>query len=339
MKNITPDNANKIIELINNTEKICLLGHHNPDGDAIAGCLAFQRILKNTGKDSIVIMPSDMPDFLEFLPGSEDIVTHKNNEKDSPAVKHLQEADLILCIDFNAPSRVKALEDTLRKSEAIKILMDHHPEPEDFAEYALSKTESSSASEVVFEFMEWAGLRQFFDKETAMILYTGIMTDTLNFSINTAGKKTFGRIAELLDFDINKEEIYDAVYNTFSWSRMQLMGHLISNKTTFIEEHQVAYTIFEKSDKEKFNYKLGDHEGIVNIPLSVQNVKASVIFMENDNKIKVSLRSKAGFDVNALARKYFDGGGHQQAAGGTLHIKVEEIPKFLKNALDNFEKE
>jgi phosphoesterase RecJ-like protein len=338
VKKITAENAYKIVELINNTKKICLLGHHNPDGDAIAGCLAVQRVLKNTGTDSTVIMPSEMPDFLKFLPGTEEIITHKANEKDSPAVKTLLEADLILCIDFNAPSRVKALEKTLRESKAVKILMDHHPEPEDFAEYTLSKTESSSASEIVFEFMEWAGLRQFFDKETAMILYTGIMTDTLNFSINTAGKKTFRRIAELLDFGINKEKIYDAVYNTFSWERMQLTGHLINNKTKLIEEHQVAYTIFEKSDKEKFNYKLGDHEGIVNIPLSVQNVKASLIFMENDNKIKVSLRSKAGFDVNALARKYFDGGGHRQAAGGTLHIKVEEIPEFLKNALDNFEK-
>ena len=265
------------------------------------------------------------------------MIIHKG--KDSQAEEILTNADLIICIDFNAPSRVKKLEKSLTESGARKILLDHHPEPENFTDFGISKIKSSSASEVVMEFIELADWDSFLDKKTAEILYTGIMTDTLNFSINTAGAQTFERVGKLLALGIDKERIFDSVYNTYSWERLQLMGYLISQKTHLIEEHNVAYIVFEKPDKKFYNYKPGDHDGIVNIPLSVEKVKASILFMEMNDKIKISLRSKSGFDVNLLARKYFNGGGHTLAAGGSLTIDTKDIPSYLENALNNFKEE
>ncbi len=333
MKHINKTNINEVAAIIDKAENICLIGHHNPDGDALGGCLGLSEILTVTGKNCTVVLPSLVPDFLKFLPNSEKIVIGKNGEE------FLQNADLIFCIDFNAPSRVKILEKALTEASATKIILDHHPQPDDFAEFILLKPELSSASEVVCDFVELLDYKKFINKNSATHLYTGIMTDTQNFSIETAGAKTFTIASELLQYNIDKIQIYNQVYNTYSRNRFKLMAHLLNDKTFFIDEHKVAYIIFSREDKVKYNYTTGDHEGIVNIPLSIKDTEVSFIFMENLDNIKVSIRSKGNFDVNKFARKYFNGGGHKKAAGGNIDMKLEKIAEFLQEKLEEYAKE
>ena len=335
MKTINENNIQEVKTLINDAEKFCIIGHHHPDGDAVSGCLALSGILQKIGKTPKVVMPSAIPDYLKFLQGTEEIII--DNESGKEAKKTITDADIIFCIDFNAPSRVKNLENTLTDSQATKILLDHHPQPENFVDYAISKTETSSASEIVFDFLEIANYQKYLDKDTATAIYTGIMTDTLNFSIETAGKRTFKVVSQLLEYEIEKNNIHNNVYNTYSWNRLQLVGYLLNTKMEINEKHKIAYITFTESDKEKYNYKLGDIEGVVNMPLSVKDVRASVLFTENADGIKVSLRSKKGFDVNKFARTYFNGGGHKRAAGGRLKINLKELPQYLTDSLDSFE--
>lgn len=335
MRTIDKSNIQEVKKLITDSEKICLLGHHNPDGDAVSGCLALSGIMQKIGKTPKVVMPSAIPDYLKFLNGTENIIIDTDNGKE--AKKTITEADLIFCIDFNDPSRVKNLEQTLKDSKATKVLLDHHPQPEDFTDFAISKTKSSSASEVVFDFLEIADFQNYLTKDTAAAIYTGMLTDTLNFSIETAGKKTFKVVSQLMEYEFDKNKIHENIYNTYSWNRLQLVGYLLSTRMNIIEKHKIAYIILTESDKEKFNYKLGDIEGVVNMPLSVKEIRASVLFTEKEDEIKASLRSKNDFNVNKFARKYFNGGGHERAAGGRIKISVEELPKYLSDSLDSFE--
>ncbi|MEA2041060.1 MAG: bifunctional oligoribonuclease/PAP phosphatase NrnA [Bacteroidota bacterium] len=335
MININDQTIEQVKSLINKAEKISIIGHHNPDGDAISGSLGIAGILKQLGKQPHVIMPSKIPNFLKFIPGTDNIIIHNEDKK---AQQLLAEAELIFCIDFNSASRVKALEKDLETAPAKKILLDHHPDPKNFADFSISETTSSSASEIVFDFIKMAGYTKHLTKDIATALYTGIMTDTLHFSIETAGKQTFKAISELLDFNIDKDYIYNKVYNTYSWNRLKLVGYLQNKKMKRIKNHPVAYTILTETEKEQFNYQRDDHEGVVNIPLSAENIEVSVLFIESEDEIRVSMRSKGAFNVNKFARRFFNGGGHDRAAGGRLQIEIEEIPTYFKKALDSFSK-
>ena len=334
VKDFSKDNINKLNELLSGSKKIVIIGHHNPDGDAVGGSLGLYHTLNNTEHTVSVVMPSEPSDYLNFLPSQEDIAVF--NEQEELVTSLINDADIIFCIDFNEVGRVERAKDVLMNAKAVKILLDHHPQPDDKADFIFSDTSVSSASELVFEFIQNTELAENFNKNAAICIYTGIMTDTLNFSVNSSRTETFEIVSKLLSFGIDKDFIYDKVYNNFSINRLKLVGYLLYKKMKIIEMHKIAFIIFTKKEMEEFNYKDGDTEGIVNMPLSVSEIDASIIAVEKDDFVKLSLRSKGNIDVNQLARKYFNGGGHKNAAGGRIYKRLDELEEYIKKSIDEY---
>lgn len=334
MKDFSKQNIDIINSLLSGKKNIVIIGHNNPDGDAIGGSLALYNTLKFTNNKVNVIMPTAPAGFLQWLPNQYDIIIFKENKKN--ATKLLEDAEIIFCVDFNSSHRVDIAQTALEDAKAIKILIDHHPSPETDAEFIFSDTSVSSASELVYDFIRETNLKKLFNKDAATCAFTGIMTDTLNFSVNSSRQETFAIVGELLAYGIDKDFIYDKVYNNYSINRLKLVGYLLYKKMQVYEKHGVALIVFTQEEMQKFNFIEGDHEGIVNMPLSVAEIKASIIAVEKDDFVKLSLRSKGKIDVNKLARKYFNGGGHTNAAGGRVYTNINEIKDIIKNALDEY---
>ena len=332
VKILTEDFEIKVKKELTKDKEILIIGHFNPDGDSIGGSLGLYLLLKNAGFNVSIMMPSDLPGFMKWLPGAENIVIYgKEKSKDI-----INSADIIFFVDFNDVSRTENAAEDLRKSEAVKIILDHHPQPSEDVDFIFSDTEMSSASEIVYLFSELLNLEIYTDKNVATCIYTGIMTDTLNFSVNSSRPETFKIVGELLSYGINKDEIYDKVNNNFSEKRLRLIGYLLYEKMKIVSELQFSYMMISKEELEEFDFQNGDHEGIVNMPLSVSNVKVSLIAIEKDDFIKISLRSKGDFDVNLLSRKFFNGGGHKNAAGGRIYKSYEETEKYIVESVKAF---
>ncbi len=318
---------------LSNADKITVISHHAPDGDAISSSTALYAILKNAGHNVSIVIPSRLSDNLEFIPFSSDIIIY--NKQTEIAENILKNSDVIFCTDFNSAKRVEKMENALLNSKAVKIMIDHHPQPDDFAKFIISDTSVSSASELVYEFITQAGYSKFINRDIAKCLYIGIMTDTINFSVNSEQTRTFEIASELLAFNIDKKEIYNNFYNSYSEERMRFSGYLLYEKMKIFKENNLAVIIVTKDELNKFNYKAGDHEGFVNMPLSIKSIETSIFVLEKNDYLKISLRSKSYFDVNVLARKYFNGGGHINAAGGKLYIKISEAEKYITDIFTN----
>ncbi len=332
MRILTRNFREEVLNLLSKDKKILISGHHNPDGDSLGGSLGLYFVLKNAGYTVSVMMPSDLPGFMKWLPGADDIQIYEKNK----TKKLISDADIIFFVDFNAVNRTENAAEDLKNANAVKIMLDHHPSPSDDAEFIFSDTSMSSASEIVFEFLYMIEFQQYIDRDTATCLYTGIMTDTLNFSVNSSRPETFDTVSKLLSFGINKDEIYDKVNNNFSLKRLRLIGYLLYEKMKTVPEFQFSYMMISKKELEEFDFKNGDHEGIVNMPLSVSDVSISLIAIEQDDFVKLSLRSKGNFDVNLLSRQFFNGGGHKNAAGGRIYKPYTEIEKYILDSVKAF---
>ncbi len=332
VKILTKDFTDKLSKILTKEKKILISGHFNPDGDSLGGSLGLFHVLKKAGFDVSVMMPSDLPGFMKWLPGTENIFLYDKNT----SLQAINKADIIFYVDFNDESRTEYAAEDLKKSKAVKVMLDHHPQPSEAIDFIFSDTEMSSASEIVFRFIEMMNLKKYLDKDTATCIFTGIMTDTLNFSVNSSRPETFEVISELLKFGINKDEIYDKVNNNFSLKRLKLIGYLLYEKMQIVPEVNFSYMMISKKELKEFNFQDGDHEGIVNMPLSVSDVKISLIAIENDDFIKISLRSKGNYDVNKLSRKYFNGGGHKNAAGGRIYKSYAKTEEYIVTSVKAF---
>lgn len=241
------------------------------------------------------------------------------------------EADLIFNLDFNYKNRLGKIEPVLEKSGAKKILIDHHPRPEDFNDLILSDINVSSTCELLFDFIITAGFQKLINTAIAECLLTGMMTDTISFTVNCNRAKTFSSVAALLDYGADVNKIHSCVFNNFSTSRMRLLGHCLNNKMVVLPKYRTAYISISKNEIKKYHFRKGDSEGIVNYPLSIRNIDLAVLFIEKPDQIKLSLRSKNGIKVNEFAEKYFNGGGHKNAAGGESYIALDKtIELFLR---------
>ena len=269
------------------------------------------------------------------MPGSKDILLYDRYKEF--ADKLIAEADVICCLDFNAISRIDAMADAVSASPARKILVDHHLNPEDFCRIIISHPDISSTSELVFRLICRMGYFSDITKEGAECIYTGMMTDTGGFTYNSNNREIYFIISELLSKGIDKDDIYRKVYNTYSESRLRLMGHVLSQMKVY-PEHPAALITLTKKEQSNFNYIRGDSEGFVNIPLSIKNVVFSCFLREDTEKpmIKVSLRSVGSFPCNRLAAEFFNGGGHLNASGGEFYGTLEEAEKVLELALEKF---
>lgn len=328
------DHAKKWFE---RADKIVIVTHVAPDGDAIGSSLGLWHFLESQEKTVNVIVPNAFPDFLRWMPGAKDIIRYDKYAEF--ADKLLNEADVVCCLDFNALSRIDAMADAVAKSPARKMLIDHHLNPEEFCKIIISHPGISSTSELIFRLICRLGYFEEITKEGAECIYTGMMTDTGGFTYNSNNREIYYIISELLSKGIDKDEIYRKVYNTYSEGRLRLMGYVLYDKMQVFPQFNSALIWLTRDEQKKFQYIKGDTEGFVNIPLSIKNIIFSVFLREDTEKnmIKISLRSVGTFPCNKVAADFFNGGGHLNASGGEFYGTMEDAIELYKQALVKYE--
>jgi phosphoesterase RecJ-like protein len=326
------DNTAHTAELLRDPgRQIVILIHINPDGDALGSSLGLLIIFRKLGHQCTVISPNDYPGFLKWLPGTEQVIIFKHAPARS--IEVLRSADIVFAVDFNELKRVKELNEAFKLSTAHKVLIDHHPDPDMTVDCLLSDTSASSTAELVYRFFGDTGLLPNLDKDIATCLFTGIMTDTGCFSYNSSNQKTWETVAELLDYGIDKDRIYYLTYDNYSSYRMRLLGYSLNEKMEVFPEYGTGLIWLSREDLRKYNFEPGDTEGFVNYPLSIKGIRFSALFIEKEDHVRISFRSKGSFAVNDFSRKYFNGGGHKNASGGESYTSLADTVKRFKELL------
>jgi len=323
-----------IISFLETPRKILITTHTNPDGDAIGSSLAMYGYLQKKGHDVSVMIPDPDPAFLHWMPFHSSILVFRDQQKLCLAA--IGKAELIFCMDYNGLGRVSKAEQPLRNARAIKILIDHHRDPAPDFNHMLSMIETSSTSELVYDFIAGCGDAGLIDQDIAACIYAGIITDTGSFSYSCNYEKTYLITADLYHKGIDGEHIHRLVYDTYSEGRLRLLGYAISEKLVVLHEFHTAYIYLSKEDLDRFDYQVGDTEDIVNYGLSVAGINLAALFSEKDGVVRVSLRSKGNFSVNDIARKYFNGGGHVNAAGANSYVSLKETVRIFVEMLPDY---
>ncbi len=329
----SPD-LNGVQSRLKSKQRIVILTHSNPDGDAMGSSLGLCAYLRNKGHVTRVIVPNDFPDFLAWLPGSPEVLVFEKNK--AAAADLINDASLIFCLDFNTLKRIGEPAALIEASSAYKVMIDHHQQPDSFPDCLFHDTNASSTAELVYDFITAMGDQKLITAESGICLYTGIMTDTASFRFPSASPHTLQIAASLKELGVETHRAHEQVYDVNTEDRLRLMGYAISEKMVVLKDVKTAYISITKAELERFNFRKGDTEGLVNWCLSVSGIILGVFFMEKDNEIRLSLRSKGKFDVNAMARKYFNGGGHIHAAGGSFDGNLQEAVKKLESILPSY---
>ena len=324
------DSFSKFKALLKKSNNIVIVTHYNPDGDAMGSSLALYNYLIKTNKNVTVITPNEYPEFLHWLPGNKKVIQFSKQSK--KATNLIQKSDLIFTLDFNNYSRLEGLGDVLKLATAKKILIDHHQQPDDYASLYYHDVAACSTCELVYEFICGLGGKKLIDKTIAACLYTGIMTDTGSFRFDSVTPQTHLILSHLLATGLKPSDIHTSIYDTYSESRVKLLGYCLTEKMVVLSEYQTAFISLTEKEFQKFDHQKGGTEGIVNYPFSIKGIKFCAFFSEGEGKIKISFRSKGSFDVNQFARKHFNGGGHINAAGGRGH--VYDLQKTVKEFVD-----
>ena len=290
----------------------------------------------NMGHEVVVSTPNEYPDFISWIEGAKDILMYVKNP--DQVKEKVESADLIFCLDFNALHRIDETGDLIAKAKGKKILIDHHQQPEEFPDITFSDVKACSTSQMVFEIIEALGQKNLLDAAGAAALYVGIMTDTGSFKFPSTTAETHRVVGELIAAGADNAAIHQLVYDNQSIDRLRLVGHCIDTMEVLLQ-YKMAIIKVTKKDHQTFNIQKGDSEGIVNYPLSVKDIVFSAFFREDKEVVKISFRSKGSFDVNALARKHFNGGGHINAAGGISNEGLEKAIQKLKDVLPQYAQE
>jgi phosphoesterase RecJ-like protein len=323
--------------LIENAKQIAIVTHMSPDGDAVGSALGLYQHLRSCDKNVSVIVPNRFPDFLAWMPGAENVLIYDEMKDQTEAA--LKKCDLLFALDFNTLSRIGELNGFVKNLSCKKVLIDHHRDPDDFCNVVISYPKIASTSELVFRLIYAMGFCPQMTLSCAECLYAGMMTDTGAFTFNSNDPEIYYIISELLKKGVDKDAIYSKVYNTYSVDRLRLMGYTLSQKMEVLPEYHTAIITLTKAELDKFNYKEGDTEGFVNIPLSIKGIVFSVLVKEGKEMVKLSLRSRGTFPVNKVASALFNGGGHINASGGESYESMKDTVKKLKAALPHYQKE
>lgn len=335
---MTKDDINTIKTLLSSPKAIVIIPHKNPDGDAIGSSLGLYHYLKGCNHKVTIVAPNDYPVFLKWMPEENSILKYDAEKEKSDIL--INEADLIFTLDFNALNRIGQMEPIVSKSKAIKLMIDHHQQPDGYANYTYSDVTMSSTCEMVFNFIEMLGDVNHIDSAIATCLYTGIMTDTGSFRFSSTTSTTHHIIAQLIQRGAHNSEIHNRIYDSNSYSRLQLLGKALNNLKV-LPEYRTAYITLSQEELNTYDFKKGDTEGFVNYGLSIEGIIFAAIFIENHQEgiIKISLRSKGEFSVNEFSRAHFEGGGHTNAAGGKSELNLKQtVDKFI-SILPNYKKD
>jgi len=316
-------------ELLSTPKKVVIIPHRSPDGDAMGSTLGLYHFLKKLNHTAVVIAPNEFPDFLAWLPAADEVrIFEKEKEQTAELILN---ADLVCTLDFNAFHRTGEMEHILKKVTAPILMIDHHQKPDDYATYQFSDTAYGSTCEMVYHFITQLGFKSQMDQIIATCIYTGIVTDSGSFRFPSTTSTTHRVVAELIDLGIENGAIHNALFDTNSYDRLQLLGQALQNMK-LIHDKKTSYITLTQSELDRYHYVKGDTEGIVNYGLSVDGIVFTAIFIEHkeENIIKISFRSQGDFDVNQFARTHFNGGGHINAAGGKSYLSMREtVAKFL----------
>jgi bifunctional oligoribonuclease and PAP phosphatase NrnA len=314
--------------LLSSPANIAILTHWSPDGDAMGSSLGMYNYLIQLGHSVQVITPNDYPSFLHWLPGNDKVIDF--SQASDAALDAIQRSSILFTLDFNSLQRIGMLGEAVQQSSAVKILIDHHQQPEAYPDYSLWDTAASSTCELVYRFMEMMDHKSLLNAAVANCLYTGIMTDTGSFRFPSTSAQTHRIIADLIAAGAENAAIHSRISEDNTESRLKLLGYCLSEKMKILAEYNTAVISLSEAEQKQFNYKKGDTEGTVNYPLSIAAVRFSAFFTERDGIIKISFRSKGDFDVNQFARNHFSGGGHKNAAGGSSNESLDTtIQRFI----------
>ena len=324
----------KVKKAIDKVDKIAIVVHVGPDGDAMGSSLALWHYLMTIEKEPVVIVPTPFATFLNWMPGSEQVIVYENNKEKADAI--FASTELIFTLDFNTASRMAKMADAVINSPAPKILVDHHLHPDNYAKISISYPEISSTSELIFRLICRMGDFSKINLACADCIYTGMMTDTGGFTYNSNKQEIYTIISELIKIGVDKDDIYRKVFNTYSADRLRLMGFCLYNKMKVFPEYRTALITLSSKELHMFNFINGDAEGFVNIPLSIEGVDFSVFMREDTDKIKISLRSQGTFPANKVASDLFNGGGHLNASGGESYLSLTETVRKFEDALPNY---
>ncbi len=337
MKLIRYKESKILKEKIEKSRNILIATHVNSDGDAIGSTLAMAGVLEQLSKNVNVVTPNDFPEFLHWMKGAKDILVHYHRKKQVSRLA--ANADLILCIDFSDSKRLQGAEEDILSAKGFKILIDHHPQPDGFTDLIISDTKLGSAAELIYYLLLDMGYRELITPPVAEALYAGIMTDTGNFSFASSYPDVWNVVSELLKTGIDKDRIFSDVYDNYSENRMKLMGYCLYEKLEVIPELNTALISLSREEMNKFGHKPGDTEGFVNLPFSIKGIKLTALILEKSDHVRISMRSRGDFSVKELSRNHFNGGGHKNAAGGELKMKVTDAVKTFKEVLSKYKEE
>ena len=325
-------------EFLSVPRKVLVITHFKPDADALGSSLGLAGYLKKKNHFVTVITPSDYPDFLTWMPGNDDVVIF-NRDKMKDFENMICQSELIFCLDFSSLKRINELGELVGKSPAKKVLIDHHLEPENFADFVQWDGTAASTAELVFALIREVGGEHAVDADIANCLYAGLMTDTGGFRHSNTSKQVFETAASLVGHGADPTKVSKLIYDTNTLERMRLMGFVLHEKLNVIPEYRTAYIALRMEDLKKFSSQTGDTEGLVNFGLSVNGVRLAVLISERKENVKLSFRSLGDFSVNDFARKHFEGGGHKNAAGGQTTLSFDETLKKFLGLLPNYKNE
>jgi len=326
-----------LTELLAQPKKIVITTHHKPDGDAMGSSLGLYNYLIQQGHHVKVITPTDYPDFLAWMPGNGEVIIYTEHQQQSAAL--IADAQLIFCLDFNALGRINEMGTLVGKSSAVKVLIDHHLEPEDFDDYRYWNIKACATAQLVYTFIvEELKHPELINKDVATCLYTGIMTDSASFRLPNTTSAVHRIAADLMDAGAVNWQINDWVYNNASESRLRFLGHCLSSRMEILHEYNTAIIWATKQDIAQYSVVTGDTEGIVNYALSIAGIKLAAFIVDRTDMVKLSLRSRGEFPANDICKKYFSGGGHRNAAGGISTDSLEQVITKFKLILPDYKK-
>lgn len=330
---IDENTINRLRALINSAQRIVITCHKSPDGDALGSSLALCHVLRRLGKDAVVVTPDMAPKALDFIPGVRDIVVYTKYELRARNV--LNDAQLLFCLDYNSMKRIDRLAELIEPLAVRRVLIDHHLDPDDVFDVCISFPEASSTCELIFRVLMQMGLLRFLDRMAASCLYVGLLTDTGGFAYSCDNPELYEILAAIMRRRFNRVLLYNKAMNTFSADSLRLQGYAIHEKMRLYPEQGAAFIALSKEELERFNYNRGDTETLVNKPLAIPDIYWSVFMREDADRIKISCRSQGDFSVSDICTRYFNGGGHENAAGGEFMGTLDEAEALFLQVLQD----
>lgn len=316
-------------------QRIVITMHQRPDADAMGSSLACYDYLKQKGHDVRVISPTVFPEFLKWMPGCEDVLVFDTHR--AKATEVLDAMQVLFCLDFNTMSRTKAMEPVINRTSCVRVMIDHHLEPQAGFDYGVSDASAASSCLLVYEFIAAMGDETLITNEMAQCIYAGTMTDTGSFRFSATTGRVHAMVASLMEKGLKHEPIHQAIYDNYLENRLRFIGHALLNRMEVFYEYNAAVIAIPFSDIQQFGLRTGDTEGLVNYPLSIKGIRMAALIIDRRDEVRISFRSKGEFDVNAFARKYFEGGGHSNAAGGRSSDSLEVTLTRFRAALKESE--